>query len=152
MFLHMTRHEARVTVFTLIYESFFRMEDTVSEVYSYESEMRGFSSNQYISTVFYGAQEKARETDGLISEYAENWSINRISSVTKAILRLALYEMIYTETPPKVAINEAVEIAKEYAEDSAPGFINGILNRIAKDKELFSSENAESEASESDGQ
>ena len=61
-----------------------------------------------------------------------------MSRVTKSVLRLAVYETTFTDTPPKVLINEAVELAKKYGEDKADKFINGILNSFARDEGLLS--------------
>ena len=66
-----------------------------------------------------------------ISDYAKGWSIERIAHISLAILRLCAYELLYTDIPTPIAINEAVELAKIYDGDEAPAFINGILNTIA---------------------
>ena len=66
-----------------------------------------------------------------ISAYAKGWSLDRIAHISLAILRLCTYELLFTEVPTPVAINEAVELAKLYDGDDAPAFINGILNAIA---------------------
>ena len=63
----------------------------------------------------------------------QDWKIDRISKVTLAILKLAVYEIKYAKIPFKVAINEAVELAKKYGEDTAPQFVNGILASIVKE-------------------
>lgn len=136
----MTRHEARAIVFTLIFESFFRGDESAEEIYAYESAARDLSGNSYIRTTFLGAQNNAEEIDALISSFAQNWSIGRMSATAKAILRLALYEMLYTDIPPKASINEAVELAKEYSDTEEASFVNGILNRIAKEKGIIPTE------------
>mgnify|MGYP002543630187 FL=1 len=145
----MTRHEARAIVFTLIFESFFRGDESAEEIYAYESAARGLSGNGYIRTTFLGSQNNAEELDALIASSAQNWSIGRMSA--KAILRLALYEMLYTDIPPKVSINEAVELAKEYSDAEEASFVNGILNRIAKEKGVITTEIC-AEAPISDGE
>ena len=136
----MTRHEARAIVFTLIFESFFRGDESAEEIYAYESSARDLSGNGYIRTSFLGAQNNAEEIDALISSFAQNWSIGRMSATAKSILRLALYEMLYTDIPPKASINEAVELAKEYSDTEEASFVNGILNRIAKEKGIIPTE------------
>ena len=74
------------------------------------------------------------ELDSLISEYSKDWSLKRLGKVELAILRLALYELLYDEDiPENVAINEAVELAKKYGGEMTPGFVNGILS-TAKQK------------------
>ena len=65
----------------------------------------------------------------------KDWKIERISKVDLVLLKLAIYEMLYTDTPYKVAINEVIEIAKRYGEDNSPNFINGILASIVKESE-----------------
>lgn len=64
------------------------------------------------------------------------WSIERISKVNIAILKIAIYEILYEKTPYKVAINEAVEIAKKYGEDQSPSFVNGVLASVVKDNNI----------------
>ena len=66
----------------------------------------------------------------------ENWRIERISKIDLSILRLAIYEIEYKEIPYKVAINEAVELAKKYGEDTSKNFVNGILASIVKEEKI----------------
>ena len=78
------------------------------------------------------------DIDSLISTHAVGWKIKRMSKVTISILRLAVYELKFTDTPPKAVINEAVEIAKEYDDDKAAPFVNGILNKFARSEGYIS--------------
>ena len=71
--------------------------------------------------------------DEILKKHAENWAFERIAKVDLAILRLAVYELKFAETPTPVVINEAIELAKEYASDDSKRFINGMLDRIAKE-------------------
>ena len=78
--------------------------------------------------------ERVDELDVAISENTEGWSLNRIGKTELAILRLAVYEMQYDEdVPQKVAINEAVELAKQYCADEAKGFVNAVLAKLARE-------------------
>ena len=70
--------------------------------------------------------------DELISKHAENWRLERLAAIDRAILRLAIHEMRATDTPAKVVINEAVDLAKKYSSDDAGGFVNGILDAYRK--------------------
>ena len=82
----------------------------------------------YIRKVASGIAEHAAELDGYIEKYSENWQFDRISRVAAAIMRTAMYEILYLpEVPYKVAANEAVELAKTYEGQDTAGFINGIL-------------------------
>ena len=86
----------------------------------------------FANQLFEGAAHAAGELDELIAKHAENWRLERISSIDRAILRLALHEMRATDTPPKVVINEAVELAKKFSSEEAGGFVNGILDTYRK--------------------
>jgi len=72
------------------------------------------------------------ELDKEISESAPQWPIDKLNRIDLAILRLATYEIRHTDIPPKVAIDEAVELAKEYGGENSPGFVNGVLGHILK--------------------
>ena len=87
----------------------------------------------YTEKLVSGALEKLKQIDPLIERFTENWEMKRMAYVDRNILRLALYEILYLdEIPVKVAINEAVELAKRYGEADSSKFVNGILDRIAK--------------------
>ena len=80
-----------------------------------------------------GVEAHRADLDGVISEYAQGWDIDRIAPLEKNIMRVALYEMNYVdEVPFEVAIDEAVETAKKYSGAEAPGFVNGILGSAAR--------------------
>jgi len=130
----MTRREAREELFKLVYEKNIRSE-SATEIYEAESLERDIS-DKYIKKAFVGIFEKVDEIDALISENARGWKIHRLSKVTLAIIRISVYEMLFGEIPVSISINEAIELAKKYADDSAPSFVNGILNTIAKQKGL----------------
>lgn len=90
---------------------------------------------EYIITTCNGVKEKEEEIYSIISEKSVKWDIGRISKVSKAVLLLAIYEMKYVEdVPVGVAINEAVDLAKEYDSKEAATFINGILGSIAREE------------------
>lgn len=129
----MTRREARETAFKLIYERGVQNDKSTSKIIRDSSEAQEFIPNKYIKAVLRGTEEKLDELDSLINENSIEWRIERMSAVSLSILRLAVYEMLYCaeEVPFKVAINEAVELAKKYDHEKAPAFINGILNKIA---------------------
>lgn len=87
----------------------------------------------FAEEIFYGTLEHLNEIDRTISSVAQNWSMERMAAVDRNILRLATYELLYRpDIPAPVSINEAIEIAKRYASQDSPSFINGILDRIAK--------------------
>ena len=78
-----------------------------------------------------GVLEHREALDRLIQQYSENWRLDRINIIERNILRMALFELLYCEEiPPKVTINEAIDLGKRYGSEDSGGFINGILDRI----------------------
>ena len=87
----------------------------------------------YIKTVSAGIQEKEAELKEFIARYAIKWNVNRISRLARAILELAMYEILYVEdVPTSVAVNEALMMAKKYETEETAGFINGILGAFVR--------------------
>ena len=82
-----------------------------------------------------GVDTHREELDDLIAAHAKGWTVDRIAPLDLNVMRVAVYEMEFTDTPVEVAIDEAVELAKEYCGAEAPGFVNGILGAIARERE-----------------
>ena len=133
----MTRHEERIQIFTLLYEYTFYDGADADEFISSREVLNEAEYSQFIKASFCGAVKCADEIDEVISRHAVGWKIKRMSKVTLSVLRLAVYELKYTDTPPKAVINEAVEIAKEYDDEKAAPFVNGILNKVARTEGLI---------------
>lgn len=130
-----TKRDRRIAVFSLLFSREFDKETDIMEFYRLASENTEVAYNAYVEKTFLGTCEKVADIDTEIESTSINWKTSRMSRVTRSILRLAVYEMLYTEAPAKAIINEAVELAKEYDDDGAPAFINGILNKIARKHE-----------------
>ncbi len=128
----MTRKQAREEAFILIFEKEFN-DDSLTDIISLAQEVRDIKTDEYINNVFFGVFENIENIDGIISQNAVGWSIKRISKAALAVLRLAIYEiMFFEEIPVSVSINEAVELAKKYATKEDASFINGILSTVAR--------------------
>lgn len=90
---------------------------------------------QYIQTLVKGVYEHGAELDGYISKYAIGWSFSRISRMAAAVMRVAMYEILYMpDVPPAAAINEAVEVSKHYETQETAAFINGILGAFVREE------------------
>ncbi len=90
---------------------------------------------EYIQSVVNGVNEKMNDIDTLIEPKLKKWTLNRISKINLAILRLSVYEIMYNDSiPDKVAANEAIELAKKYGGEESGSFINGVLGAIIRDK------------------
>lgn len=85
-----------------------------------------------------GVLKRLSEIDSIIEKYARHWSRERMAAIDRNILRFAIFELLYLkEIPPKVTINEAIEIAKKYGSEDSGAFVNGILDRIHRDEATF---------------
>lgn len=100
------------------------------------------STREFANQLFESAAARADELDPIIAAHAQNWRIERIAAIDRAILRLALAELRTASTPTKVVINEAVELAKKFSSEDASAFINGILDAAAKSFEAKARGNA----------
>ena len=132
----MSRRSARKNAFFLLFQMDFNEAaefEQVKEIFFAEKEEPVEESDKaFILSEVEGVHEHMAEIDGLIEQSAKGWDLSRMNKVDLAILRLAVYEMKYGETPIGVAINEAVELAKKFSSDEAPAFINGVLGKAAQ--------------------
>lgn len=147
----MTKHEARVLAFTLLFEADLNKDRHIVEIYANRVNF-GEKSSDKVKMLALGVSEKQSEIDGIIEKYSSKWKVSRMSATTRNIIRLSLYEMMETDVPPKVSINEAVNIAKEYGDENAPAFVNGILNKIARENGYIKSEPKAEEVQASDNE
>jgi len=132
----MTRHELREQVFKLLFRVEFNVpEDMDEQVKLFMQDIDNHASeaeNEEINHRYVAVKEHLPEIDDMINDKAENWSVDRMGKVELTILRLALFEIKFDEDiPVNVAINEAVELAKKFGQDSSGAFVNGILAKFA---------------------
>ncbi len=90
-------------------------------------------NNDFINQIVKGVLENKEQIDSLANKYMKDWTIDKIDKIGAAIMRIAIYELKYTETPQIVAINEAVELAKEYSDENVRKIINATLDKIIRD-------------------
>ena len=134
----MNRSAAREETFKLLYSLEIQKENLKEqmEVYIENSEITDEDTKIYMSGILEGIEENIKTIEEKISEnLKKDWKIERISKINLVLLKLAIYEILYTETPFKVVINEVVELAKKYGDDTSPNFVNGILASIVKESE-----------------
>ena len=131
----MTRREIRKHIFLMLFRKDFHEASELNEqmeLYISELDKPSPQESAYLMTRFNSVVGKLDEIDAILSEAASGWKLNRMGKVDLTILRLAVFEMRFDEDiPVKVAINEAVEVAKIFGGDESPGFINGVLAKIA---------------------
>ena len=134
----MNRSAAREETFKLLYSLEIQKENLKEQmdIYLENAEISDENTMNYMRDVVEGIDKNISEIEEKISEnLKKDWKIERISKINLVLLKLAIYEILYTETPFKVVINEAVELAKKYGDDTSPNFVNGILASIVKESE-----------------
>ena len=132
----MRRSEAREHIFKMVFGLEFNEKEEMPEqvrLYFEQLEQMEEKDKEYIQKKAWAIADHKDEIDTLINEHASGWKTTRMNKVDLTLLRLAVYEMKYDEDIPMgVAINEAVELAKTFGGEEAPGFVNGVLAKIAK--------------------
>ena len=133
----LTRKEERYHVFVLIFQLGFYNNDDISTCQmldTYIEEQIEFEftkeNKDFMSQGLIGIYKNLLEIDEELEKNLKGWTIRRLNKVDLALLRLAVYESNYTDIPKEVAINECINLAKEYSTDDGPGFINGVLSKV----------------------
>ncbi len=132
------RRAARELALKFLYQTEFNSNSPDSELNSFceranvSEEIQSFTQT-LIKNIFF----HKKEVDGLLKKISANWVPDRMAMIDKNILRLGICELLFdSTTPPKVTINEAVEIAKKFGTEESPDFINGILDKVYKDSKI----------------
>jgi len=133
------RHLARGTVLQTLYEWDFGGKSVEpTEILSRDSEefVPGQSDNVFMGNLLKGVIGKCKDLDSIIEKAAPDWPIDRISIIDRNILRIGLYELLFADraqVPPKVAINEAIELGKNYGSETSSKFVNGVLGAVYRE-------------------
>ena len=136
----LTRREAREIVVGLLFEMEFQTDVTPEAMYSLAMESREFPDDTFVRGTFFGVLSHLNEIDETIGRFSSGWKTGNLSRVTRAILRLSVYEILFSpDVPAKVSINEAMELIKKYDEDKVFSFVNGVLNSVMKENEAHGS-------------
>ncbi|MBQ8208799.1 MAG: transcription antitermination factor NusB [Clostridia bacterium] len=131
MAVKISRREAREHLLGLIYETEFRADEEKEIIFETSSESREIPKDKFIKDTYFAICEKIEDIDALIAKHSVGWKTERLSRVSRAVLRLAVYELAFAENiPSRVTINEAIELTKKYDDEKARAFVNGILNAV----------------------
>ena len=125
----LSRRKAREILLGLLFESEFKADEDYVEIYALSSEQRLIPEDRYIKEAYFVINENRASIDELISRNAKSWRVDRLSKMSRCLLRLGAYEMVYEkEIPFSVTINEVIELTKTYDDPKARAFVNGVLN------------------------
>lgn len=133
--MEQNRSELRKKIMTILYQVNvyeknkinYNLEDVIKEVMEID--------NEFVKDMVYGVTTYKNDIDELANKNLNNWTIDRLGNTDQAIIRMGIYELLYTDTPEIVSINEAVELAKAYSDDDVRKMINGVLDKIYHDKQ-----------------
>ena len=134
----MNRSEVRELAFKLLYQIEIQKEISKEDIALYyeNNNITSKQAQEYIEDVIEGVSSKSEKIIEIISKnLKEDWKIERVSKINLALLKLGIYEILYKKIPFKVVINEVVELAKKYGEETSHSFINGILASVIKGEE-----------------
>lgn len=133
--MKLTRNEAREKIITILYQIYMyqdnNMEYNIDDVTKENIEIE----NDFVNDAVTNVLNKKQELFDIANKHLNKWDITRLSKIDQAIISLAIYELLYTETPDIVCINEALELAKKYSDDDVVKMINAILDKIYQNKE-----------------
>ena len=129
------RSELRKIIMTILYQISvydsnkikYDVKDVIKESLKVE--------NEFVNEIVYGVLKNKTKIDEMANTYLKDWSIDRLGKTDGAILRMGIYEMLYTDTPDVVCINEAILLAKEYSDEKVKNMINAVLDGIMKNKD-----------------
>lgn len=133
----MKRSAAREDTFKLLYSLEVQKENNIEEqtdLYFENENIIDEDTKKFIKSIVLGIEENLSSIENSIAtNLKKDWKLDRISKVDLVLLKLAVYEILYTDVPYKVATNEAIELSKKYGDETSPNFINGILASIIKE-------------------
>ena len=136
------RHLSRIIVLQTLYEWDLRPDANADELI--QLNIDNFEEpvdRDFIDRVVHGIIEKHEEIDGIIAKSAPDWPVEQIASIDKTVLRIAIYELNHEkDTPPRVVINEAVELSKSFGGDNSSKFINGVLGTLYREDPRYAND------------
>ncbi len=126
------RKRAREDALKILYEMDMTGVSARDAIAAYHKVYGGFSGDtDFAESLVYGVENKRREIDDLIMRFSKHWRLDRMSPVDRSAMRIGVFELLYREDiPPKVSINEAIELGKKYGDTESGAFINGILDAV----------------------
>ena len=130
----MTRHELRYKAMTILYQAFLYESNNIE--YNIDNIIleQLNESNKFVSSLVNGVISNREEIDNLANKYLSDWDISRLGFTDQAILRIGIYEIMWTDTPDVSCIDEAVELSKEYSDEKVCKMINGVLDKVYHSK------------------
>ena len=128
--MKVTRSELRQRIMTILYQVYIYKKDNISYNLTDIIKENDKENNTFVKDIVEGVLEDEKKLDLIINNYLTNWEINRLGNIDKAIFRMGTYELLYTNTPHIVSINEAIELSKLYSDEKVTKMLNACLDNI----------------------
>jgi len=129
-FMSLSRNDARIKAMTILYQIDLYKKSKIDYVKDDVIKDNLEDIDEFVLLLVNGVIDNISKIDEVANKYLGSWPINRLGLTDQAILRIAIYELLETDTPSKVIIDEAIEVAKKYSDDKVVGMINGVLDNI----------------------
>ena len=130
----MDRHKSRYKIMTILYQVFLYRKNKININLESIINEQLEEENEYIESSVKGIIKNEELLEEKAIKYLTNWTLDRLGYTDQAIIKLAIYEMLYTDIDAKICINEAIELAKQYSDENVVKMINGVLDKVYKEK------------------
>lgn len=132
--MNLSRNDSRMLAMTILYQIELCKRKKID--YSLEELLSEYKEviNDFAKNIINGVIEHEEELIDIANKYLNNWNISRLGLTDAAIIKIAIYELLYTDTPKRVCIDEAIELAKDYSDEKVVGMINGVLDKVYHQK------------------
>ena len=141
----MNRHYARVVALQSLYESDFRGDENVREIFDRHLQNidEDPENTDFAKDLVSKTRKEVSKIDESVEKYAPDWPIEQVAIIDRNILRMAICELLEFDTPPKVVINEAIELAKSFGSETSSKFVNGVLGSVYRNSDKYIEEKDE---------
>lgn len=130
----MNRGEARRVIMTILYQILMYQNSNIEYDVECVIKENVEIENEFVKEIVNGVLNKKEELESIANKHLSDWKLSRLGLTDQAIILMGIYELLYTDTPEIVAINEAVELAKKYSDDKVKNMINGVLDKVYHEK------------------
>lgn len=132
--MKVTRSELREKIMTILYQINIYRKENIDYDIEKVIEENNQSHDMFVINIVKGTLDKERELDNIINKYLKGWKISRLGSIDQAIFRMSAYELMYTDTPKIVSINEGIELSKKYSDSPVTKMLNAVMDEILNEE------------------